>query len=183
MSVSFRLCTLHHFYTPFLFPGLFLARMSATPNFKCYSFLRKLTFVETIELNRMNTTKFKRNSLYCFKYITLVGFIGEISMDLFLIYLMVTHLIMSDTYSVHWVIFWWLMNMLTAHYCSGVLLSALFFVYIISLYLSLRFKQIFESLKAIKLGKITISIVKGSVMRLSLAVKILGVPRGKFRNA
>ena len=125
-------------------------------------FFHKLNFVSTLELNEKNSREFQKWCNYSCKYIIICVTPGQSLFILFylgLILRLIYHGVI-DSYSsflIH--LLWFVSTVLTIKTAGALGLTAFFFVLMVSVYLSLRFQQIYDDMRSFnRFGKIILKL-------------------------
>ena len=118
--------------------------------------LYKLKWHNTLGLEGKFRIKFERNIKFLFKYISLCVDIGQLAF-VFIFIILTTMLIYQQaslSYTIT-TILWFGPSILLIKSAGSLMLTSFYFIYLIALYLKLRFHQLFYSLKiSLNLGKL-----------------------------
>ena len=121
-------------------------------------FFHKLNFVSTLELNEKNSHKFRKWCNYSCKYIIICVTVGQALFALIylaFIYRLIYYKVI-DSYSsflIHLLCF--VSTILNIKTVGALMLTAFFFILMVSVYLSLRFQQIYDDMTSFdRFGKI-----------------------------
>ena len=120
-------------------------------------FFHKLNYTNTLELNAENTEKFRKYSTLFCKHsilcVTLGLYGGYLGLTHFMVLMHLSSPQDQDT-SISLTIFWWLWSIISMRTGAALILTSLYYIFIVSLYLTLRLKEVLKNFNiSIKQGK------------------------------
>ena len=135
---------------------MYLLRRSSGRDARYTYFFHKLNFKSTLELNEKNTRKFEKLCTLSSIYIIVCVTIAQICCAMVFTLLAAVTIYLGQTEAPTIVtLLWFVSNLLALKNCGALLLTAFFFVFMVSVYLSLRFQQIYDDMRSFnRFGKI-----------------------------